>query len=107
MMSATIENRVDDNNNNNNTDDISEDLQAAFKIFDFEGKGYITKNELADVMIMLGEKLSDNELDRIWKVADVDKDGKINYKGFKHFDFPYCIFVVKKVVQYTKSLIQN
>lgn len=62
--------------------DSEEDLIEAFKIFDKDGNGVISANELRHVMTTLGEKLSQEEADEMIKEADIDGDGHINYQEF-------------------------
>jgi len=65
-----------------NDDDLMEELLAAFKVFDKDGNGYITREELRRAMDMIGEELSDKALDDLLTSADVNKDGKIDYNEF-------------------------
>ncbi|XP_012453866.1 calmodulin-like protein 8 [Gossypium raimondii] len=62
--------------------DAEEELQEAFKVFDKDQNGYISANELRHVMINLGEKLSDKEVEQMIKEADLDGDGQVNYDDF-------------------------
>jgi hypothetical protein len=57
------------------------ELREAFQIFDTKNNGYITLMDLKDVMVSLGEKLSDVELEDMIKEADANKDGKIQFEG--------------------------
>lgn len=66
-------------------EDQMKTLERAFKIFDKNGDGFIEVNELSRVMTELGEKLSEEEVKQMLAVADVDKDGKINYKEFINY----------------------
>lgn len=59
-----------------------EDLLEAFKMFDADGSGKISSDELRTVMTTLGEKLSEEEADAMIKEADVDGDGNIDYREF-------------------------
>ena len=61
--------------------DIEEERREAFRIFDKDGNGYISRQELQIVMGNLGEHLTDEEVDEMIKEADVDGDGRINYAG--------------------------
>ncbi|XP_076309463.1 calcium-binding protein E63-1-like isoform X2 [Tachypleus tridentatus] len=63
-------------------DDVMEDLLAAFRVFDKDRNGFITRDELRVAMEMIGEPLSDLELDELLKATDVDNDGRINYEEF-------------------------
>ncbi len=60
-----------------------EELRQAFKVFDADGNGTISKVELKRVMDMLGEKLSDAQIDEMMKEADLNGDGEIDFFEFK------------------------
>ncbi len=62
--------------------DTEEELTEAFKVFDRDGNGLISVEELKHVMTNLGEKLTDEEINEMIKEADVNNDGKINYEEF-------------------------
>ncbi|KAG0464276.1 hypothetical protein HPP92_019916 [Vanilla planifolia] len=62
--------------------DAEEELREAFKVFDKDQNGYISANELRNVMMNLGEKLTDEEVDLMIKEADMDGDGQVNYEEF-------------------------
>jgi len=62
--------------------DLSTDLFAAFRLFDKDGNGYITMDELKRAMDLIDERLTDSELQSLIQMADVDKDGKIDYEEF-------------------------
>ncbi|WOL08907.1 neo-calmodulin [Canna indica] len=62
--------------------DSDEELREAFKVFDKDQNGFISKYELRNVMISLGEKLTDEEADQMIKEADLDGDGQVNYEEF-------------------------
>ncbi|XP_055912385.1 calcium-binding protein E63-1 isoform X2 [Eupeodes corollae] len=63
-------------------DDVTEDLIAAFRVFDRDGNGFITQDELQTAMEMIGESLTEAQLSQLLAIADLDKDGKINYEEF-------------------------
>merc|ERR1719419_1189092 len=57
-------------------------LKEAFRIFDKDDDGFISVEELRNIMQNLGEKMSDKELDEMIVEADSDRDGLINYQEF-------------------------
>ena len=50
-------------------------------MFDKNGDGFISASELRHVMTTLGEKLTDDEVDKMILEADIDGDGKVNFDG--------------------------
>ena len=62
--------------------DSEEKILETFRVFDVDGNGFISAAELRHVMTNLGERLTDDEVDEMIKVADADKDGKISYQDF-------------------------
>ncbi|KAJ2560600.1 hypothetical protein GGH95_004822, partial [Coemansia sp. RSA 1836] len=57
----------------------------AFRKFDKNGDGFITKAELAEIMTKLGENVSAADLQAWIESHDANKDGRINYKEFVNF----------------------
>ena len=51
-------------------------------MFDKDGDGFITPQELRAVMTQMGESVTHEEVDAIIKEADSDGDGTINYAEF-------------------------
>ncbi|KAF3663584.1 Calmodulin-3 [Capsicum annuum] len=62
--------------------DGEEELKEAFKVFDKDQNGYISATELRHVMINLGEKLTDEEVEQMIREADLDGDGQVNFDEF-------------------------
>ncbi len=61
--------------------DSFKEIGEAFRVFDSDGKGFITANELRHVMSSIGEKLSKREIDEMIRAADAKGSGKIKYEG--------------------------
>ena len=51
-------------------------------MFDSDGNGFINASELRQVMMNLGEKLSEEEVEMMIKEADTNGDGLVNYDEF-------------------------
>ncbi|GMH28495.1 hypothetical protein Nepgr_030338 [Nepenthes gracilis] len=68
--------------------DAEEQLEEAFKVFDKDQNGYISPNELRHVMINMGERLTDEEVEQMIKEADLDGDGLVNYNDFVSMMMP-------------------
>ncbi|EOY11087.1 hypothetical protein QUC31_009676 [Theobroma cacao] len=62
--------------------EAEEELKEAFRVFDKDQDGYISPFELRQVMINLGEKLTDEEIEQMIREADLDGDGQVNYEEF-------------------------
>jgi calmodulin len=60
--------------------DFAHETRAAFDVFDKDGSGTISADELRQVMKSLGENLTDAEIDEMIKEADKDRNGTIDCK---------------------------
>jgi len=61
----------------------NEHLFNAFQLFDKDGNGHISQDELAQALKDSGFALSDDEVKAMIKDADKNKDGNINYEEFQ------------------------
>ena len=59
-----------------------EDVVHAFRVFDRDGDGLISSDELKLTMNNLGEPLTDHEVKSMIEAADLDGDGLINFQEF-------------------------
>nr|CEL75398.1 TPA: calmodulin, putative [Toxoplasma gondii VEG] len=59
-----------------------EELIKSFKAFDRSNDGTVSADELSQVMLALGELLSDEEVKAMIKEADPNGTGKIQYANF-------------------------
>ena len=50
-------------------------------VFDKDGDGFITLDELRTVMTNIGEKISEEEIRDMIEEADTDKNGVVDFKG--------------------------
>ena len=57
----------------------------AFVIFDSNKKGYISCDELKYILNIVNSELTEEELQEIFKMANIGKDGMIDYKEFVSF----------------------
>jgi len=62
--------------------DIDEEMIEAFKVFDKDGSGIISTDDLKNIIKSLEENITDQEINELVNEADFDSDGKINYKEF-------------------------
>lgn len=66
----------------NEEGDPEEEMKEAFAVFDKDGSGTISADELRQVMLNMGEKMTEEEIDDMIKEADSDGNGEIDYKEF-------------------------
>ncbi|KAK8519556.1 hypothetical protein V6N13_133455 [Hibiscus sabdariffa] len=68
-----------------NKDGEEEDMKEAFNVFDRNGDGYITEDELRSVLDLLGLKQGKamEDCKRMIRKVDVDGDGRVNFMEFK------------------------
>jgi myosin light chain 6 len=60
------------------------DFMEAFKTFDREGLGMVSGAELRQILIMMAERVTDSEIDHIFKFTgtEEDLDGNLKYEDF-------------------------
>ncbi|CCH62443.1 hypothetical protein TBLA_0H01560 [Henningerozyma blattae CBS 6284] len=63
------------------SNDSKEELLEAFKVFDVNGDGYISRSELKQVLTSIGENLSEQEIDDMMKEVG-DGKGRIDINQF-------------------------
>jgi len=74
-----------------NPADKAEEVREAFRVFDRDGTGSISVQELRHILTNLGEKLSDQEVNDLIKEIDVDHDGQIMYNGMMNYSLLYLL----------------
>ncbi|UJR13846.1 hypothetical protein I4U23_000856 [Adineta vaga] len=60
------------------------ELEKVFNVFDKNKDGFIDKNELYDMLVRLGEHITEDDVIEMIGEADcLDHDGKVSYEEFK------------------------
>lgn len=68
----------------NSAKEISrEEILDIFSIFDRDGDGYITGDEIMELTTILDENLTESEIKNMICEIDLDKDGRIDLEEFK------------------------
>lgn len=62
--------------------DPDAELREAFAVFDKDGNGLISPEELKGALLNLGEKMEDREIGAMIAAADKDGNGMIDYEEF-------------------------
>lgn len=62
-------------------DSSEQDLRDAFSLFDKNGNGLISADELKFVLSGMGCEVTDDAAEEMIKQADIDGDGGINFEG--------------------------
>lgn len=67
------------------TEDETTKYYATFSTFDRDGDGYITFEDLAEVLQLVHPEMKEEEIKSIMKALDQDNDGKIGYPEFVNY----------------------
>jgi len=67
---------------NQTPDHKEQELLDAFNVFDIDNDGFISKDELRQVMRNIDTKITEEELQAMIDAIDEDGDGKVNYEEF-------------------------
>ena len=59
-----------------------EDAKQAFREFDLDKNGYVGAAEISHILASLGEKVTDDEVDEMILMADLDGDGQVSFDEF-------------------------
>jgi len=84
-IANSVGNGMDTNSISNGMDmffSFVEDVSAGFDLFDVDGDDHITRDEIGDVMRSLGEEPSEEDLNAMMRVLDVDGNGTVEYIEF-------------------------
>lgn len=62
--------------------DVIEEYTEAFQVFDREGNGTVNREEMKQILITLGDRITEQEVEYMLRDADINEDGLIEYKKF-------------------------
>ncbi len=82
FLTMVSSNNEENTNCETNSEKLSEkEMLIAFRSFDKDSNGFLTKDEISDVLKSIGKTLTDEEMEMYIQVTDSDEDGKVNYEG--------------------------
>ena len=58
------------------------ELRKAFDVMDANHDGFVTKDELKNLLKGLGEDVTDEVVDEMISIADANGDGKVEFEEF-------------------------
>jgi Ca2+-binding EF-hand superfamily protein len=62
-----------------------EEVIRAFQTFDKDGNGWLSCDEFKHILCNLGDKFTEQECMEIFKEADLNNDGRLEYREFVNF----------------------
>lgn len=64
-------------------------IQKAFTLLDLDKNGHISAAEIKHILIMMGEIVSDEELDLMISMLDLNGDGQVSFRVRYHDRYEY------------------
>ena len=61
---------------------IVDEVVQAFQIFDINGSGKITVDEMKTILLKFTNEFNEDDVNAIFELIDVDQDGKVSYAEF-------------------------
>ena len=77
-----MEGREENNTGSPMTEELISDFKDAFKTFDTDEDGYLSLKELGDLLISLGQPVTEEELREMTNEIDIEQNGTIDFKEF-------------------------
>lgn len=77
-----MEGREENNTGSPMTEELISDFKDAFKTFDTDEDGYLSLKELGDLLISLGQPVTEEELREMTNEIDIEQHGTIDFKEF-------------------------
>ena len=62
--------------------ELDEELYEAFKSLDKRGRGCFDIHEMKEMMEKYGEKMTDDDAEKLFKDIDTDHDGMVSFEDF-------------------------
>lgn len=70
------------------------------RVFDKDGSGYVSTEELRTMMMQLGDRLTEEEAEDMIREADVNEDGMIQYSGRSSLSLILMHYIFLKKITY-------
>jgi len=61
--------------------EVKQELREAFLLFDREGNGYITVDQLREILWELDNTITSEDMDQILEEIDADGSGTVDFEG--------------------------
>eukprot|EP01038_Epipyxis_sp_PR26KG_P009668 gene9668-13017_t len=72
------------NKNNELPPEFSDDeIMAAFKFIDLDHNNFVGAREIRHILVCMGEMITDEEIDMMISMVDMDGDGQVSYSEFR------------------------
>ncbi|CAM9698658.1 unnamed protein product, partial [Laminaria digitata] len=65
------------------TEFSDDEISAAFKFLDLDHNLHIGAAEIRHILICMGELITDEEVDMMISMVDIDGDGQVSYDEFR------------------------
>lgn len=87
--------------------ETEDEIRRVFVAFDRKKSGFLLKSDLKEILSFLGGNLTEDEIDELMRITDLDGDGRISVDGILLYNFPQSFLPLLKMFFLYKEFIKS
>jgi len=83
QLAAQLQSKMDNYNKESKPEFTEAEIIAAFKFIDLDHNNFVGAAEIRHILVCMGEMITDEEIDMMISMVDMDGDGQVSFKEFR------------------------